>query len=91
MLKRLRKIEGQVRGLMQMLEQDRYCLEEVQQANAISAGVREVARMIMAQHLAAGSSSPSNRRMRRQLWTICLRFCEEQCAFDGFRVRIECS
>jgi DNA-binding FrmR family transcriptional regulator len=54
MLRRLRKIEGQVRGLMLMLEQDRYCLEEVQQANAIAAGVREVARMIMAQHLAAG-------------------------------------
>jgi DNA-binding FrmR family transcriptional regulator len=54
MLKRLRKIEGQVRGLRQMLEEDRYCLDEVQQASAITAGVREVARMIMTQHLAAG-------------------------------------
>lgn len=54
MLRRLRKIEGQVRGLRQMLEEDRYCLDEVQQANAIAAGVREVARMIMDQHLAAG-------------------------------------
>ncbi len=54
LLIRLRKIEGQVRGLRQMLEADRYCLEEVQQANAIIAGVREVALMIMAQHLSAG-------------------------------------
>ncbi len=54
LLLRLRKIEGQVRGLRQMLEEDRYCLEEVQQANAITAGVREVALMIMGQHLAAG-------------------------------------
>jgi len=54
LLLRLRKIEGQVRGLRQMLEEDRYCLDEVQQANAITAGVREVALMIMAQHLTAG-------------------------------------
>ncbi len=54
MIRRLGKIEGQVRGLRQMLEEDRYCLDEVQQANAIAAGVREVALMIMAQHLSAG-------------------------------------
>jgi CsoR family transcriptional regulator, copper-sensing transcriptional repressor len=54
LIHRLNKIEGQVRGLRQMLESDRYCLEEVQQANAITAGVREVALMIMEQHLAAG-------------------------------------
>jgi DNA-binding FrmR family transcriptional regulator len=53
-LKRLRKIEGQVRGLRQMFEEDRYCLDEVQQASAITAGIREVALMIMTQHLSAG-------------------------------------
>jgi DNA-binding FrmR family transcriptional regulator len=37
-----------------MLEEDRYCLEEVHQANAIISGIREVAMLIMAQHLAAG-------------------------------------
>jgi DNA-binding FrmR family transcriptional regulator len=54
LLRRLNKIEGQVRGLRQMLEADRYCLDEVQQAKAITAGVREVALMIMEQHLSAG-------------------------------------
>jgi DNA-binding FrmR family transcriptional regulator len=53
-LQRLRRIEGQVRGLQQMLEQDRYCLDEIQQANAISAATREVALLISSQHLAAG-------------------------------------
>ena len=53
-LKRLRRIEGQVRGLQQMLEQDRYCLDELQQANAIIAAVREVALILASQHLAAG-------------------------------------
>jgi len=53
-LRRLKKIEGQVRGLQQMLEDDRYCLDEVQQANAITSGIREVATLIMQQHMAAG-------------------------------------
>ncbi|MBV9736273.1 MAG: metal-sensitive transcriptional regulator [Acidisphaera sp.] len=53
-LQRLRRIEGQVRGLQQMLEEDRYCLDEVQQANAISAAIREAALLIISDHLAAG-------------------------------------
>ena len=53
-LQRLRRIEGQVRGLQQMLEQDRYCPEELQQANAVIAAMREVALLISGQHLAAG-------------------------------------
>lgn len=53
-LLRLRRIEGQVRGLQQMLEQDRYCPEELQQANAVVAAMREVALVIAGQHLMAG-------------------------------------
>lgn len=53
-LKRLRRIEGQVRGLQQMLEQDRYCGDEVQQAHAVIAAMREVALLIAGLHLAAG-------------------------------------
>ena len=51
---RLRRLEGQVRGLQQMVEQDRYCLDEIQQANAVVAAMREVALMIATQHLAVG-------------------------------------
>jgi DNA-binding FrmR family transcriptional regulator len=53
-VQRLRRIEGQVRGMIQMIEADRYCLDEVQQANAITAAVREVALMILTSHLDAG-------------------------------------
>ncbi len=53
LLKRLRRIEGQVRGLQQMIEEDRYCLDEVQQANAITAALREVALLIIQDHLTA--------------------------------------
>ena len=54
LLQRLRRIEGQVRGLQQMLEQDRYCADELQQANAVVAAMREVSLLISSQHMAAG-------------------------------------
>ena len=50
---RLRRIEGQIRGLIQMIEADRYCLDEVQVANAITSATREAALMILASHLDA--------------------------------------
>ena len=53
-VQRLRRIEGQVRGLIQMIEDNRYCLDEVQQANAITSATREVALLILSSHLDAG-------------------------------------
>jgi DNA-binding FrmR family transcriptional regulator len=53
-LQRLRRIEGQVRGLIGMVEADRYCLDEVQQANAVTSAMREVALLILTSHLDAG-------------------------------------
>jgi len=54
LLQRLNKIEGQVRGLRTMIEEDRYCLDEVQQINAVTAALREVALLIISQHVAQG-------------------------------------
>jgi DNA-binding FrmR family transcriptional regulator len=51
---RLKKIEGQVRGVQQMIDDSRYCLDEVQQANAIVAGMRQVELLIIEDHLNAG-------------------------------------
>ena len=51
---RLKKIEGQVRGVRQMVEDGRYCLDEVQQANAIVAAMRQVELLIISDHLNAG-------------------------------------
>ena len=53
-LSRLARIEGQVRGLRQMIENDRYCGEELQQATAITAALREVSLLVLQDHLAAG-------------------------------------
>ncbi len=42
LLLRLRKMEGQVRGLQQMIADERYCLDIIQQINALTAAAREV-------------------------------------------------
>src|ERR1700760_1079564 len=52
--RRLKKIEGQVRGIQKMIEESRYCMDEVQQANAIVAAMREVELLIIQDHLNAG-------------------------------------
>ena len=51
---RLAKIEGQVRGIRQMIEEDRYCGDEINVANAAMSAMREVAVLIISQHLDAG-------------------------------------
>jgi CsoR family transcriptional regulator, copper-sensing transcriptional repressor len=51
LLRRLRKMEGQVRGLQQMVEDDRYCLDVVQQINALTAAAREVSLLVLSDHL----------------------------------------
>jgi CsoR family transcriptional regulator, copper-sensing transcriptional repressor len=51
LLRRLRRMEGQVRGLQQMIADDRYCLDVVQQINALTAAAREVALIVLEDHL----------------------------------------
>ncbi len=51
LLRRLRKMEGQVRGLQQMVADDRYCLDVVQQINSLAAAAREVALIVLEDHL----------------------------------------
>lgn len=51
LLRRLRKMEGQVRGLQQMIAEDRYCLDVVQQINALTAAAREVELIVLEDHL----------------------------------------
>ncbi len=51
LLARLRRIEGQARGIQQMVEDDRYCLDIVQQVNSMTAAAREVALLVLEAHL----------------------------------------
>lgn len=54
LLARLRKMEGQVRGIGQMVEDGRYCLDVLQQINALTAAAREVALILVEDHLRTG-------------------------------------
>ena len=48
---RLRRIEGQVRGLQKMVEEDRYCADIVTQVASVQEALRGVARNLMKNHL----------------------------------------
>ena len=51
-LKRLRRIEGQVRGLAGMVEDDRYCIDVVTQISAVRAALRRAEEEILRDHVA---------------------------------------
>jgi len=56
-LARLRRIEGQVRGVQKMVEEDRYCADVLTQMSSIHEALRAVAREIMRNHLKHCASS----------------------------------
>jgi DNA-binding FrmR family transcriptional regulator len=51
-LKRLSRIEGQVRGLSRMVEADRYCIDIITQIAAVRAALRSVEEELLRDHLA---------------------------------------
>ena len=51
-LKRLGRIEGQVRGLARMVEDDRYCIDIVTQIAAVTAALRRVEEEVLREHVA---------------------------------------
>ena len=50
-LKRLRRIEGQVRGLHKMVDDDRYCADILTQISSVHEALRSVSRELMRNHL----------------------------------------
>lgn len=50
-LKHLKRIEGQVRGIAAMIEEDRYCTDIIQQAAAVQESLRSVAKNLLRNHL----------------------------------------
>ncbi|WP_421937419.1 metal-sensitive transcriptional regulator [Phenylobacterium sp.] len=51
LLNRLNRIEGQVRGIARMVEQDRYCIDILTQLHAVRAAVRRVETELLKSHL----------------------------------------
>jgi len=50
LLRRLRKIEGQVRGLQRMIEDDRYCVDVLNQVAAVKAALGRVGLILLEGH-----------------------------------------
>ena len=79
-LKRLRRIEGQVRGLARMVEDDRYCIDIVTQLSAVRAALRRAEEEILADHAAhcvenaiASGNKPDQRRKVAELIDVISR------------------
>lgn len=70
-LKRLKRIEGQVRGVARMVEQDRYCIDVVTQIGAVRAALRKVEEEVLRDHVGhcvEGAIASGNKsRQRRKI------------------------
>lgn len=67
--KRLQRIEGQVRGLARMVEEDRYCIDVVTQISAVRAALRKVEEEVLRDHVAhcvEGAIASGNRTEQRK-------------------------
>jgi DNA-binding FrmR family transcriptional regulator len=51
-LARLKKVEGQVRGIYKMIEDDRYCIDVLQQISAATRALQGVALHLLDEHMA---------------------------------------
>jgi DNA-binding FrmR family transcriptional regulator len=70
-LRRLRRIEGQVRGLARMVEDDRYCIDVITQISAVRAALRRAEEEILEDHVAHcvehAIASGDRREQRRKI------------------------
>jgi len=75
-LKRLRRIEGQVRGIAGMVEDDRYCIDVLQQISAAQAALDKVALALVddhTRHCVLGAEPENQEEKRQELMTALTR------------------
>jgi DNA-binding FrmR family transcriptional regulator len=68
-LKRLKRIEGQVRGVARMVEEGRYCIDIVTQIGAVRAALRKVEEEVLRDHVGhcvEGAIASGNRGQQRR-------------------------
>jgi DNA-binding FrmR family transcriptional regulator len=56
-LTRLKRVEGQVRGIMKMVEEEQYCIDIINQITAAEKALSGVARIVMKRHVESCVSS----------------------------------
>jgi DNA-binding FrmR family transcriptional regulator len=78
--KRLKRIEGQVRGIARMIEEDRYCIDVLIQLRAARAALRRVEDEVLNDHVAhcvegaiASGDGAEQRRKVQELMTVLTR------------------
>ena len=64
--KRLRRIEGQVRGIQKMVDEDRYCIDILQQMSAVQAAMDKVALGLLDDHVKHCMAEGADDEKRRQ-------------------------
>ncbi|NMC14652.1 MAG: metal-sensitive transcriptional regulator [Chloroflexi bacterium] len=50
-LKRLKNIEGHIRGIERMIEEGAYCIDVIRQIQAVEAAIKKVSTMILDEHI----------------------------------------
>jgi DNA-binding FrmR family transcriptional regulator len=83
LLKRLARIEGQVRGIARMIEDDRYCIDVLTQLGAVDTALEAVALKVLEDHVshcvagALGSGDPQQAEEKsRELLAAVQRFAK---------------
>jgi CsoR family transcriptional regulator, copper-sensing transcriptional repressor len=77
-LKRLNRIEGQVRGVLRMVEDDRYCIDVITQVSAVRAALKRVEEEVLRDHVAhcvehaisAGDRDEQRRKINELMHTL---------------------
>ena len=78
LLKRLARVEGQVRGISRMVEDDRYCIDILTQLGAVSTALEAVALKVLEEHvqhcvagaLASGDPTAAEEKSRELLEAV---------------------
>jgi CsoR family transcriptional regulator, copper-sensing transcriptional repressor len=77
LLNRLRRIEGQVRGVERMVEEDRYCIDVITQISAIQAALDKVALGVLDDHadhcIIGGASEAPPEQLKDELMAAVAR------------------
>lgn len=75
--RRLSRVEGQVRGLSRMVDEDRYCIDIVTQIAAVRAALRKIEEAVLGDHVAhcveaaiAGGDPDDQRRKVAELMAV---------------------
>lgn len=78
---RLKRIEGQVRGIHRMIDEDRYCIDILTQLRAVRAALRRVEDEVLGDHvshcvehaIASGSADDQRRKVQELLEVLARR------------------